>query len=181
MFGIDFNFLRKTREQLFEKREKMLAELDDLRRRRDRILSTPGSKEDLKKMLGGWIASNSEKYRQQLRETLMKFSSSPRNMNPQDLVSIMSLSGPPPSYGEAVRTVDVDQALCGLFGPLLKNALGEEIDGMEWHSNSLTAADREAQADALNERIEKLNKELKDLDAAAEEAGVEWPRIGYFK
>ena len=180
MFGIDFSFLRKSREQLIEKREKMFADLEDLRRQRDRVLSAPGSKEDLKAMLGDWVASNSGKYRAQLRETLLKFTRSPRSMTPHDLVNVMSLAGPPSTYGEAVATANVDQALCGLFGPLLKTALVEEIDGMEWHSHSLTAVERQAQADDLDKRITDLQKEINALNAAAEEAGVEWPRFGHF-
>lgn len=180
MFGIDFNFLRKTREELEKKRAAMDAELEGIRRQRDRVLSTPGSKEDLKAMLGDWVSSNEKKYRQSLRETLMKFTRNPRNMTAQELVGIMGLAGAPQVYGESMRTQDIDQALCGLFGPLLKNALAEEIDSMEWHEGSMTAAERQAQAERLSERIEHLQNDINKLDAAAEEAGVERPRFGHF-
>lgn len=180
MFGIDFNFLRKAKEDLEAKRAALDAELEDVCRQRDRVLSTPGSKEDLKAMLGDWVSANQEKYRQSLRETLLKFTRNPRNMTARELADIMGLSGAPQSYGDSVQTQDVDQALCGLFGPLLKSAIVEQIDSMEWHEGSMTASERQEKADRLSMRIEQVQSDIKKLDAAAEEAGIERPRFGHF-
>ncbi len=175
MFGFDFKSLRRSVEGVEKKLQDMHTEVEGLRRQRDRTLSAPTSKEDLKSMLSAWVASAGENYRKSLQETLQKFRN-PRNASPQELARGMSLTGALLPPGEAMRAQDVDQALCALFAPLLKKALLDEVDNMEWPEHSITATERSATVESLDARIVQLDKEIKDLTAAAEEAGITWNR-----
>lgn len=175
MFGFDFKSLRRSVEGVEKKLQAMHAELADLRRQRERASTAPSSKEDLKNLLSGWVTSKGDSYRKSLHETLRKFRN-PRNLSAHELALAMSITGAHQPYGEAVRAQDVDQALCGLFAPLLNKALLEEVDSMEWPSDTVTASDRNATLARLDERIVKLDQEIRDLTTAAEEAGITWSR-----
>lgn len=175
MFGFDFKSLRRSVENVEKKLEAMHAELADLRRQRERASSAPTSKEDLKNLLSGWVTSKGESYRKSLHETLRKFRN-PRNLSAHELALAMSITGAHQPYGETVRAQDVDQALCGLFAPLLSKALLEEVDKMEWPADTVTSAERAATVDRLDERIIQIDQEIRDLTAAAEEAGITWGR-----
>ncbi|MDT0131384.1 hypothetical protein FPK48_31070 [Acinetobacter baumannii] len=63
-----------------------------------------------------------------------------------------------------------------MFAPLLNKALLEEVDSMEWPSDTVTASDRDATVARLDERIVKLDQEIRDLTTAAEDAGITWSR-----
>lgn len=175
MFGFDFKSLRRSVEGVEKKLQDMHTEVEDLRRQRERTLSAPASKEDLKAMLSAWVASAGENYRKSLQETLQKFRN-PRNATPQDVARGMSLTGALLPFGEALRQQDVDQALCALFAPLLNKALLDEVDNMEWPAHSITTAERNATVARLTERIDQLDQEIRDLTTAAEEAGITWSR-----
>lgn len=175
MFGFDFKSLRRSVEGVEKKLQAMHAELADLRRQRERTSSAPTSKEDLKNLLSGWVATKGDGYRKALHETLRKFRN-PRNLSPHELALAMSITGAHQPYGEAVRAQDVDQALCGLFAPLLSKALLDEVDNMEWPSDTVTAAEREAAVARLDERIVQIDQEIRELTAAAEDAGITWSR-----
>lgn len=175
MFGFDFKSLRRSVEGVEKKLQAMHAELADLRRQRERAGSAPTSKEDLKNLLSGWVASKGDNYRKSLHQTLSKFRN-PRNLSAHELALSMSITGAHQPYGDAVRAQDVDQALCGLFAPLLSKALLEEVDKMEWPSDTVTAADRDATIAGLDQRIVQLDKEIRELTTAAEEVGITWGR-----
>lgn len=175
MFGFDFKSLRRSVEGVEKKLQAMHEELADLRRQRERANSAPTSKEDLKNLLSGWVASKGDSYRKSLHETLRKFRN-PRNLSAHELALAMSITGAHQPYGEAVRAQDVDQALCGLFAPLLSKALLDEVDNMEWPSDTVTAAERVAAVTRLDERIVQVDKEIRELTAAAEDAGITWSR-----
>lgn len=175
MFGFDFKSLRRSVEGVGEKLQAMQVELADLRRQRERASTAPTSKEDLKNLLNAWVTSKGDQYRKSLHETLRKFRN-PRNLSAHELALAMSITGAHQAFGEAVRTQDVDQALCGLFAPLLSKALLEEVDNMEWPSDTVTAAERIATVARLDERIVQVDQEIRELTTAAEEAGISWSR-----
>lgn len=175
MFGFDFKSLRRSVEGVEKKLQAMHTEVADLRRQRERASSAPTSKEDLKNLLSAWVASAGDQYRKSLHETLRKFRN-PRNLSQHELASVMSITGAPQPFGEAIRAQDVDQALCALFAPLLSKALLDEVDSMEWPADTVTATERKAIVEDLDERIGVLDKEIKDLTNAAEEAGITWSR-----
>jgi cell division protein FtsB len=168
----DFASFRRSVASLEEQLQKMQNEENVLRNELAQINSAPSSREDLKQMLSQWVASNAAKYRQSLRETLLKFTANPRNFNPRNLLDIMSISGVAHPGGEAVRTQDVDQALCALFAPLLSKALQEEVDAMEWSENAITIEKRSAAAAALETRIHELNRQIEELSQQAADAGI---------
>jgi hypothetical protein len=125
--------------------------------------------------LSAWLASNSKKYREALHETLSKFRN-PRNLTQDDMARYMSITGAAQPGGEALRTQDVDQALCALFAPLLKDALFKEIESMEWSENTMNNAQRVKDAERLDERIYQLDTEIAALINGAEESGINWRR-----
>ena len=172
----DFSLIRRSVTSLGSKIKTMQNELADLYRQREAVLSAPASKDDLKSMLSDWVGAQGEKYQASLRNTLSLFTRNPRNLTPIELARVMSISGAAQPLGDAIRTQDVDQALCALFGPMLQAALLEQVDKVEWPANTMTKAQREAEAEKLTERIEALEKETKELISAAEEAGVNWDR-----
>ena len=175
MFGFDFKSLRRSVEGVEKKLQDMHKEVDDLRRQRERASTAPTSKEDLKALLSAWVASAGDQYRKALHETLRKFRN-PRSLSSRELASVMSITGAPQPFGEAIRAQDVDQALCALFAPLLSKALLDEVDSMEWPADTVTTAERNATVARLDERIVQLDQEIKELTTAAEEAGITWSR-----
>lgn len=179
MFGIDFKSLRKSVDSLEKRLQGIRTEVEELRRQRERVLHAPVHKDDLKALLGNWLAASGERYQQSLRETLTKFVRNPRNMTQHDLDQIMSLSGAlQPFAGDTARIgpKDIDQALCGLFAPILKDALMKEIDSMEWSPNAITTAERTATVAKLTEQIDQLDRDTATLINEAEEAGIHWNR-----
>lgn len=172
----DFGMLRRSVSTLESQITKMQNELSGLCRQREAILSAPTSKEDLKSMLTDWVNAQGEKYQASLQETLARFTRNPRNVTARELDNVMSISGAAQPHGDAVRTQDVDQAMCALFGPLLNAALMEQVERMSWPANSMTRAQRSAEAAKLTDRIDVLEKDVKDLINAAEEAGINWNR-----
>lgn len=174
----DFVTIRKTVVAIEEQLQKLQNEEFDLRGQLAQINSAPASKEDLKQMLSSWVAANAEKYRSSLRETLSKFMRNPRNFTPRNFVDTMSITGAAQPGSDAVRTQDVDQALCALFGPLLNKALLDEIDLMEWPDNAVTAVQRAATSTRLSTRIDEVNREMEELSMSAIEAGITWNRDG---
>ena len=175
MFGFDFKSLRRSVENVEKKLQVMHTEVADLRRQRERARSAPTSKEDLKILLSAWVASTGDQYRKSLHETLRRFRN-PRNLSAHELASVMSITGAPQPFGDAIRAKDVDQALCALFAPLLSKALLDEVDSMEWPADTVTATERNATVARLDERIVQLEQEIKELTTAAEEAGITWSR-----
>lgn len=175
MFGFDFKLLRRSVEGVEKKLQDMHTEADNLRRQRERASTAYTSKEDLKALLSAWVTSAGDQYRKSLHETLRKFRN-PRNLSQHELAAVMSITGAPQPFGEAIRAQDVDQALCGLFAPLLSKALLDEVDSMEWPVDTVTATERNATVARLDERIVQLDKEIKELTTAAEEAGITWSR-----
>jgi len=176
MFGIDFKTLRGAVQNLEEKIKAMQAESNSLQREREMVLSAPGSKEDLKAMLASWIDSTGDAYRARMQETLTKFARSPRNMTPANLAQFLSITGDAQAYDKAAQSKEVDQALCALFGSLVNKALMKEIDGMDWPATAITNTERAAKVADLDQRIGKLETDLKQLIDQAEEAGVTWSR-----
>jgi hypothetical protein len=176
MLGIDFKKLRGEVRNLGEKIKAMQSESDSLQRERETVMSAPGSKEDLKAMLGAWIDSAGDAYRIRMQETLTKFARSPRNMTPATLAQILSITGDGLAYDKEAQTKHVDQALCALFGSLVNKALMKEVDGMDWPATAITNADRAARVADLDERINKLETDIRQLIDQAEEAGVTWSR-----
>jgi chaperonin cofactor prefoldin len=179
MFGIDFKSLRKSVDSLEKRLQAMRTEVEELRRQRERVQHAPVHKDDLKALLGNWLAANGERYQQSLRETLAKFVRSPRYMTQHELDQAMSLSGAlQPFAGDTARIgpKDIDQALCGLFAPLLKDALMKEIDSMEWSPSAISTAERTVTVDQLTEQIERLDRDIATLINEAEEAGIHWNR-----
>lgn len=172
----DFASLRRSIQNVEAQLKKMQDELADLTRQRERVLSAPASKDDLKALLSGWVAGNGDKYRTALRETLAQFVRNPRNMSADRLARMLSVSGAAQPNGEALRVQDVDQALCALFAPLLNSALMEQVDAMPWPDDAISDAQRKASADKLEQRIVALQKEINDLINSAEEAGITWSR-----
>ena len=175
MFGFDFKSLRRSVEGAEKKLQDMRTEVADLRRERERASSAPTSKEDLKNLLSAWVTSKGDHYRKSLHETLRKFRN-PRNLSAHDLALSMSITGAHQPFGEAIRAQDVDQAMCALFAPLLSKALLDEVDHMEWPSDTVTSAERSATLARLDERIDQLQKEINEFTTAAEEAGITWSR-----
>lgn len=175
MFGFDFKSLRRSVENVEKKLQDMQTEVANLRRQRERASSAPTSKEDLKTLLSAWVASTGDSYRQSLHETLRKFRN-PRNLSAYELGRVMSIAGAPQPFGDAIRAQDVDQALCALFAPLLTKTLLEEVDRMEWPADTVTNTERDANVARLDDRIAQLDQEIKELTAAAEEAGITWSR-----
>lgn len=174
----DFVTIKKTVVAIEEQLQKLQNEELQLRGQLAQINSAPASKEDLKEMLSGWVASNAKKYRVSLRETLSKFMRNPRNFTPRNFVDTMSIAGAAQPGSDAVRTQDVDQALCALFGPLLNKALLDEIESMEWPDNAVTTAHRSEKSIQLTTRIDELNREMEQLSLSAIEAGITWNRNG---
>jgi hypothetical protein len=174
----DFVTIRKTVVAIEEQLQKLQNEEFELRGQLAQINSAPASKEDLKQMLSGWVSMNAEKYRSSLRETLSKFMRNPRNFTPRNFVDTMSITGAAQPGSDAVRTQDVDQALCALFGPLLNKALLNEIDLMDWPDNAVTAVHRSETSSRLSARIDELNREIEELSLSAIEAGITWNRNG---
>ena len=174
----DFVTIRKTVVAIEEQLQKLQNEEFELRGKLAQINSAPASKEDLKQMLSGWVSVNAEKYRVSLRETLSKFMRNPRNFTTRNFVDTMSISGAAQPGSDAVRTQDVDQALCALFGPLLNKALLNEIDLMDWPDNAVTAVHRAETSSRLSARIDELNREIEELSLSAIEAGITWNRNG---
>lgn len=179
MFGINFKSLRKEVESLEKRLQAMRADVEELRRQRERVQHAPVHKDDLKALLGNWLAASGERYQQSLRETLAKFVRSPRYMTQHDLDQTMSLSGAlQPFAGDTARISpkDIDQALCGLFAPMLKDALMKEIDSMEWSPNAITTAERTVTVAQLTTQIDQLDQDIATLINEAEEAGIHWNR-----
>lgn len=168
----DFASFRRSVASLEEQLQKMQNEEIALRNELAQINSAPASKEDLKQMLSQWVDSNAAKYRQSLRETLLKFTANPRNFNPRNLLDVMSISGVAQPGGEAVRTQDVDQALCALFAPFLSKALLAEVDAMEWSASAITMEKRSTGAAALETRIYELNRQIEEMSQQAADAGI---------
>jgi hypothetical protein len=174
----DFALIRRSVLGLEQQLQKMQEEEAELRMQLAQVSSAPASKDDMKQMLSGWVASNAEKYRLSLRETLSKFMRNPRNFTPRNLVDVMSISGAAQPGSDAVRTQDVDQALCALFGPLLNRALLDEIDGMEWPDNTISSVQRSAETIRLTTKIDELNSQIEELAQSAIDAGITWNRNG---
>jgi hypothetical protein len=172
----DFASIRRSVAGVGQKLQQMQTEVEDLRRQREQMLNGPASKEDMKAMLAAWLESTGDKYRQELQETLKKFVRNPRNMTSHNLEGVMSITGAAQPFSDAIRNRDVDQALCALFGPMLKKALMEEVDRMEWAPNALTIAERTVAAERLSVRISQLQEEIREMISAAEEAGITWNR-----
>ena len=176
MLGIDFKKLRGEVQNLGDKIKAMQTESTGLQREREMVLSAPGSKDDVKAMLAGWIDSTGDAYSARMQETLTKFARSPRHMTPSNLAQFLSITGDATAYDKAAQSKEVDQALCALFGSLVNKALMKEIDAMDWPAGAITSAERAAKVADLDQRIDKLETDLKMLIDQAEEAGVTWSR-----
>ncbi|MGZ9045944.1 MAG: hypothetical protein ACXW24_16100 [Telluria sp.] len=172
----DFASIRRSVSTLETKLKEMQDELADLYRQREAVLSTAASKDDLKALLRDWVVQQGDKYQTSLHGTLARFTRNPRNVTPHELASVMSIAGAAQPFGDVIRPQDVDQALCGLFGPMVSAALLDQVDKMEWPANSMTGVQRTAAADKLTDRIDTLEKDTKELINAAEEAGINWNR-----
>jgi hypothetical protein len=168
----DFSVLRRTVVSLEEQLQKMQEKETSLRSQLAQVNSAPVSKDDLKQMLSGWVDTNAKTYRLSLRETLSKFTRNPRNFNQRNLFDIMSIAGAAQPGSDAVRTQDVDQALCALFSPLLNKAILDEVDAMEWPDHAISAAQRAAASIRLTTQIDELNRQMEELVQSAIDAGI---------
>lgn len=171
IFGIDFKSLQRSVNSASQRLQEMHAKADSLRRDWERANTAPTTKEDLKELLQGWVDSTGENYRKSLHQTLQTFRN-PRNLHSQDLARVMSIAGAAQPFGDSLQVKDVDQALCALFAPLLSKALLEEVDRMEWPEGGMSAKERGPILANIEDQIAQLNKEIKELEDAAEEIGI---------
>ncbi|MDP3669570.1 MAG: hypothetical protein Q8R69_07770 [Telluria sp.] len=170
----DFASFRRSLAGLGEQLKKMQSEIEELRRKREALLSTPANKADVKEMLSGWVRDAGEEYRKSLHTTLAMFIRNPRAMTPALLAKTMSVTGAAQPLGDGLRPQDVDQALCALFAPLLKTALMEQVDLMDWQNQGLPMKERAIEAEKLESRIFELEKTYAELVNQADEAGIDW-------
>ena len=173
----DFASIRKSVSGLEDQLKKMRVDIDELRQKRESLLSQPANRADVKAMLSEWVESSGKVYRQSLQTTLETFVRNPRNMTPERLASMVSIAGAAQPLGDALRPKDVDQALCALFGPLLNTALLEQVDLLAWPNEGLPLAKREIEAEKITQRIAQLEKERDELIQQAEDSGIVWGRV----
>jgi len=172
----DFSSIKRSVRNFEQKLDEISKEILELKSKRERILSAPANKDDVKVMLKNWVHASGEGYRQSLRTTLSEFVRNPRNMSPRRLSDLVCVSGAAQPGADSLRPQDVDQALCAIFGPQLINALCEQVEAMEWPEQGLPLTLRTAEADKIFERIAQLEQEYEVLTNEAAEAGIKWRR-----
>lgn len=140
-------------------------------RERDGILSAPLSKDDYLSFLGREIDTYGQMHAKNLREVVQK---DPRNMVQleRDIQSQYGLNIPylraGYPYGDAISP----WAVFWYFGDLIKQRIGDALDGMVWPQDAMPMAERKIRVSQLEAKIADLNSQRDALAAQLEGAGL---------
>ena len=171
----DFSLIRKSVQSLEGRLKDLRIEMNDLQRQRGQILSAPMCRADIKAYLIDWVTKASFGYTDNFRAGISRLAKSPRGLMPAfdgNGPAAIRLLGAAQNFGETPSAMDMDRALCGLFGPQLVDFLTDLVDTMEWPGEGLPMAQRPAAVEKLDLRIGELMQEEAALIDQAREAGI---------
>jgi hypothetical protein len=166
-----FLAIKKARGDATAQAQELRQKADGLRARSAAIQAAGPAKADVRAAADKWVDDMAARFTAAMQSRISALVQHPASsMNQTQVNHVMSLVGEALSREES-PSLRLDQTLCGLFGPQVKSALAEAIDGMAW-AEGLPLADRPAALGGLREELRVVMKEEAELLAAAKEAGI---------
>ena len=162
-----FDALRQQVQNLGDALQTNLNRQEKKKRTREDLHHAPAHRSDLKAVMFAWIDSCVETYEDRLARHLVSVIrdassfTDPRAPNAANFLAVLAVQ-PNPANAPSVRTMDV--AMCALFAPPLKAAVGKIIDEMPYPApEGLPLAERRKAIAELDREIAELEAEEREL------------------
>lgn len=168
----DFNITKKLVRDVADAVHQTRAKIEKLQQEREDAINQPIPKDDLKATLAACVQRRAEAYKDTLRTVLNPMIHEPGLVLDAALFDHHATIAGPNMGAIQVIGVNIDKALCGLFGKLLLQSLNQIIDNMDWPTPGLPVADRARKVKELDAEISKLIKLEADLVNEARLAGL---------
>lgn len=172
----DFKSIKKSLQGVAAHVREIRKEIEKLKREREDVACAPASREDVKKMTLAWMDLRAADYQDKLRVTMGEAIKRASSSQPGEGVGpqAMTLVGAWHQIGGvAPGPVSVDGALCAFFGQTLADSVCKVIDQMKWPAaEGLPLAERAKKLASLDQKIDALVAEERDLVSSARSAGI---------
>lgn len=167
----DFLGLRKSVESLGSTYQKLRAEIEALKRRREEIDTAPPGRQDMIDILCGNIDQAAQEYPAALLRQIGSAMHGNKTANMKNWRLGMLL----PQANAADGNIGPQSLMTGLafiFNAEIKASVARAVQAMEWPDNSIPLAKREKELSRLDAEIASLEKELAALGSDAAKAGI---------
>ena len=170
---LDFASIKNSVHLIGDRLKVIRVEINDKQRERLAITSAPLCKSDLKDMLSARVEQSNRTYVEALESALTKFAANPRNFEvaPNDQ-SAPRLVGALAAWGHEPSSLDVDKAVCGLFGIELLKTLHSVVDRMDLPNTGSPMSRRKAEVEKIDRKLHELLQEETSLIEQAADAGI---------
>ena len=168
---IDFGIAKRLFTSAEARLAAIRAELQQMQARREAVRHAAVSREDLKGLVAVWIAGNCSRFPEQVQQIVGRLATNPHALSKSDELKRLVTFGSGSQFGE--DPTDLSQILSALLGPAMLSAVSAAVDSMDsWPETALTAAQREKELTVLDNKIEKLLHEEREIVDRAREAGL---------
>lgn len=173
--NFDFSAVRRLVQGTESRLASIRTEVQQLQTRREAVRHAAASREDVKSLVAGWIASNSNRFTGQVQEAVERMARNPTAMGKgSELRRLVTFGAADPAFaaGFGEEPADLAPVLSALFGPTMLASVSAAIDGMPWPETALSAGQRENELATLDTKLEKLLEEERALVDNARAAGL---------
>jgi hypothetical protein len=176
----DFASIKKTLANYAGTLKKVRDEIEKLEQEREDVAFAPPSKADVKSAVANWVQSMADGYRRDLVTVLTATAGRKAADDPAVFQRAMEVTPLfyQPGIGEGMHgpvpvLSGLDRAMCGLFAPVILEAINRALDGSSWQDASpYSRPERAARIAEIDARLSELRSQEVSLVAAATEAGV---------
>lgn len=168
-----FESLLATRQRVVSTRDSLRTQIDDLQRRREQILRAPATGADLMRAIDSWIESRAAAFEAGSRAQVEQLAREPQVLTtPTAIAARLRLVAAGKARGEPVDVASLDDALCWLLGPQLRDAFAGAIDRMDVAGEPVALDARPGLVAEIDRKLDGLLREAAELEEQAAQAGI---------
>lgn len=171
--GFDFQFFAKSLKGFAAELSQVRNNIETLEREREDILYAPACRSDVIAGMTAWAERRRVEYAGHLEKILRTFINVPGAVSdPAQVDAQLRTTG---LSGDQIglHHIEVDLAMAGLFGNLLKDSLQKTIDALPWPANAgLPMSQRDGEVAKIDAQLIKLRATEAKLVNDAKSAGI---------
>ncbi|CAG9932432.1 hypothetical protein [Candidatus Nitrotoga arctica] len=171
--AFDFQFFAKSLKGFAAELSQVRNNIEKLEREREDILYAPACRSDVTAGMTAWAERRRVEYAGRLEKILRALINVPGTASDPAQVDVRLRTAGLSGDGIQLHHIDIDLAMAGLFGNLLKESLQKTIDALPWPANAgLPMSQRGNEVANIDAQLIKLRATEAKLVDDAKSAGI---------